>query len=119
MATKKKTSQAQRAASGSVKKPASGKNTKQNAKPVQKKKPEKEKVRLPARLISSTVIAALFVLFLVMFLNPDGALVKLIYDFVHGMFGCVSFYVSIPLINSEQSIDIILLKKDFLYSVQF
>ena len=93
MATKKSTSQAQRAASGSSRKPAAGKNTKQSAKSVQKTKPQKEKVHIPARLISSTVIAALFVLFLVMFLNPDGALIKLIYDVVLGLFGCVAFYI--------------------------
>ena len=96
MATKKSTSQAQRAASGSSRKPAAGKNTKQSAKSVQQTKPQKEKVHIPARLISSTVIAALFVLFLVMFLNPDGALIKLIYDVVLGLFGCVAFYISIP-----------------------
>ena len=99
MATKK-TSQAQRAASGSSKKPAPAKNTKQNSKTAISKKPEKEKVHIPVRLISSTVIAALFVLFLVMFLNPDGALVKLIYNFVLGLFGRVAFYISIPALLS-------------------
>ena len=94
MATKKKTSQAQRAASGSTKTTA-GKNTKKGAKTTPQKQ-TKEKVKLPARLISSLVIAGLFVLFLVMFLNPDGALVKLAYSFVQGLFGRVAFYVSIP-----------------------
>ena len=90
MATKKKTSQAQRAASGSTKTTA-GKNTKKGAKAAPQKQ-TKEKVKLPARLISSMVIAGLFVLFLVMFLNPDGALVKLAYSFVQGLFGRVAFY---------------------------
>ena len=117
MATKKNTSQAQRAASGSSKKSASIKNTKQPSKAVINKKPEKEKVHIPARLISSTVIAALFVLFLVMFLNPDGALVKLIYDFVLGLFGHVlsSAFSSViqPMVctcvSSDRSISLYLL----------
>ena len=98
MATKKTTSQAQRAASGSGKS-AAGKNTKKSTSSASKQvaqKKAKEKVKLPARLISSLVIAGLFVLFLVMFLNPDGALVKLVFNFVQGLFGRVTFYVSIP-----------------------
>ena len=92
MAAKKTPSQAQRAASGSSKNGSGRKNTK----PMQKKKAQKEKVHIPARLISSAIIAALFILFLVMFLNPDGALVKLVYHVVLGLFGCVAFYISIP-----------------------
>ena len=101
MATKKPTSQAQRAASSATK---SGKQTtksaskKPSAQPQKKQMPAKEKVHVPVRLISSTVIAALFVLFLVMFLNPDGALIKLIYDFIQGLFGNVAFYISIPVL---------------------
>ena len=105
MATKKAASQRQKASSNTRKNgDATKKNTKttakadikQSAKP-QVKKPEKEKVHIPVRLISSTVIAALFVLFLVMFLNPDGALVKFIYSYcILGLFGSVTFYVSIP-----------------------
>ncbi|MBE6977194.1 MAG: DNA translocase FtsK [Ruminococcaceae bacterium] len=101
MATKKTTSQAQRAASSTAKgskqttKSASGKKVSQSQK---KQIPAKEKVHVPVRLISSTVIAALFVLFLVMFLNPDGALIKLVYHFIQGLFGNVAFYISIPVL---------------------
>ena len=89
MATKKPVSQAQKTSSNTKKNvDTSKKNTKTAAKATGKqtakpsvKKAEEEKVHIPVRLISSTVIAAMFVLFLVMFLNPDGALVKFIYNY--------------------------------------
>ncbi len=59
-------------------------------------KPRKEKTKLPKRLINSIVAAALFVLFLVTFINKDGTLVKLIYQLILGLFGSVTFYISIP-----------------------
>ena len=99
MATKKSPSQAQRATSGASRGGAQGsKPTAQNRSVQASKngKNVKEKVNIPVRLITSTVIAALFVLFLVMFLNPDGALIKLIYSFIMGLFGNVAFYISIP-----------------------
>ena len=91
MATKKSTTQA-RKASTSYSKSGSSRNVKYS-KPLAK---QKEKIKLPTRLVTSTIIAALFVVFLVMFLNPDGALVKLVYSFVQGAFGRVTFYISIP-----------------------
>jgi virulence-associated protein VapD len=105
MATKKPVSQAQKTSSNTKKNvDTSKKNTKTAAKATGKqtakpsvKKAEQEKVHIPVRLISSTVIAAMFVLFLVMFLNPDGALVKFIYNYcILGLFGSIAFYVSIP-----------------------
>ncbi len=63
---------------------------------VAEQKPVKEKTRLPKRLINSIVAAALFVLFLAIFMNPDGTLIKLVYQLFLGLFGSVTFYVSIP-----------------------
>ncbi len=57
---------------------------------------EPEQVIFPPRLISSAIAIVLFILFVVMFLNPDGALVNLFYSFVLGLVGKVAFYVSIP-----------------------
>ena len=88
---KKTTSQAQRAASKSKKsKAVSAEKTQTNV------QPQEQPFRVPPRLISSVVCAALFVLFLVTFLNQEGVLTKLIYHFVLGMFGEVCFYISIP-----------------------
>ncbi len=63
---------------------------------VAEQKPQKEKTKLPKRLISSVVSLALFVLFLVTFINRDGVLVKLLYQLLLGLFGSVTFYISIP-----------------------
>ncbi len=89
MADKKSKSQAQKAAMG--KKQKKGSTDKSTA----VKKAEKQRV-FPVRLITSLVCLVLFVLFLVMFLQPDGILVKLLQNFVLGLIGNVSFYVAIP-----------------------
>ena len=91
MAQKKGATQAQRAASKMKKnKPASTKTTKQDV------AQQEQKFQVPPRVISSVVCGALFVFFLVIFMNQDGALTKLIYHFILGMFGEICFYVSIP-----------------------
>ncbi len=94
MAEQKKKSQAQKAAASgkrsTAKKPEPKKNTAKAD-----KKPEEGFV-FPPRLISSVIALALFVLFLVMFLNPDGALVNLIHKFLLGLVGNIAFYISIP-----------------------
>ncbi len=63
---------------------------------VTEQKPKREKTKLPKRLINSIVAAALFVLFLAIFMNPDGTLIKLVYQLFLGLFGSVTFYISIP-----------------------
>ena len=89
MAQKKSVSQAQQAVNKSKK---SSSARKQNTKPAQEEKQQ----AIPARVISSIVCGALFVLFLVIFMNQDGALTNLFYRFLLGMFGEISFYVAIP-----------------------
>ena len=91
MAQKKATTQAQRAASKSKNSKYGNGNKSQKA--VQS---EEQKFQFPPRLISSVICGALFVLFLVIFMNQDGALTKLIYQFLLGLFGEICFYVSIP-----------------------
>ena len=51
--------------------------------------------RLPVRVIASVVSAGLFILFLVIGIKPDGALLKLIQSILLGLIGKVSFYFSI------------------------
>ncbi len=92
MAQKKSASQAQKAAAKSKSNKTAPTKKGKNA-----PKPE-EKVVIPPRLISSVVCAALFLLFLIIFLNQDGALTKLVYHVILGIFGSVSFYIAIPVL---------------------
>ena len=94
MAQKKTTSKAAQVASSAKKTPNHSK-----ASPDKHKKgqPEPEnKKEIPIRLITSLVSLALFLLFGVIFFNPDGAIIGLIYKLLLGLFGKVTFYVSIP-----------------------
>ncbi len=94
MAQKKTTSQAQKAASKSkAKSKTSQNNESKTKKPAEQ---EEQKFQIPPRFISSAIFGGLFVLFLVIFFNHDGALIKLIYNFLLGLFGEVCFYISIP-----------------------
>ena len=64
------------------------------------KQPEKvdKGTRVPIRFFTASAAISLFVIFVVMLFNPDGALISLIHDFVLGMIGPVGFYVSIPVL---------------------
>ncbi len=88
MAVEKKKTQAQRAVSGKQtgKKSSSGKEN---------KKPSHDS-QIPVRLITSAVCLVLFIVFLVMFLNPEGALVVFFMNIILGLVGKVSFYIAIP-----------------------
>ena len=88
MAEKKKKTQAEQAASSKTKK-SSGKASK----PVQQEMNENV---VPVRLITSLACLAVFILFLVIFLQPEGAITKLLERVIFGLIGSVSFYVSIP-----------------------
>ena len=101
MATKKKASQAVKTVES--KKKSASKNVKSTAKKQepQKKEPVQQepvkKERIPVRVISSLLTLALFVIFLVVLLKPDGVLTKLVYEnLILGMFGNIAFYISIP-----------------------
>ena len=97
MAQKKQPSHAEKAAAAAKRKSSasrSGSKSK-NAESSSAKK-EQLQPQIPLRFITSSVCLMLFVVFLVMLFNPDGALVKLIYSFVLGMIGKAGFYFSIP-----------------------
>ncbi len=100
MAEKKNKSQAEKAVSSANSKKST--NNKSNAKnSSQDKKPDKKVAAEPksvisARLIGCGISLALFVVFLVIFLEPEGALVKLVANFIYGLVGKVAFIVTIP-----------------------
>ncbi len=94
MATKKRKSQAERVVSA-----AREKDKKSKAKSAAKKNTktkEEAKWSVPARAISGTVFLGLFVLFLVMYVNPVGVVIKPIEAMLHGLLGRVGFVVMIP-----------------------
>ncbi len=97
MAEHKRKSQAEQAAARAKQNP---KNAAPKKAKVDSKKTESEKRerKIPLRVISSILFIALFVLFLVIFFNPEGALIKLIEELVYGLFGKTGFVISIPIL---------------------
>ncbi len=92
MANKKQKSQAEKAVMSKNKKKPSGRKSSNQKNKVELGKP----FEFPVRLITSVVCLALFIIFLVMFLQPDGILVELFQAFVLGLIGNIAFCVSIP-----------------------
>ena len=96
MADQKRKSQAEKAVSAakSNKNKGNAGKTGKNAKNKNSVQPKERLV--PVRLICAVVALGLFVLFLVIFLKPEGALTRIIEGFVLGMIGQIGFYVAIP-----------------------
>jgi len=92
MADKKRKSQAEKAAAAAKK--SSGKSNK--ASKQGKNAPAKKERRVPIRVISSLIFLSLFVLFTVIALWPEGAIVKALDKVIHGVFGNACFIISIP-----------------------
>ena len=92
MANKKRKSQAEKAASAKSKKTA---NQMPQKKGTTEKAVQKERV-VPTRFITSAVFLALFVVFLVIYLSPEGILNQLLESVIVGLFGWVGYIVSIP-----------------------
>lgn len=101
MAQSKKTSRADKAVSDKQKNiPA----------PKQERKPKKASTKAPkvttqfkkaandgaSDIVAACIYAVLFILYLVICLNPDGFLLKIIQSVVLGLFGQAGFYFSIP-----------------------
>lgn len=96
MAEKKK-SQAEKAASAAKSKSTSQKGSgAKKATAKGKSVPIAKTSNVPVRLISSVVFLGLFILFLVIFLAPEGAIITALDNFMHGLFGSAGFIVSIP-----------------------
>ena len=98
MATKKPKTQAERAASTAKTKASATKNSASGKKgsAAAARQSEKNGRAVPARLISSVVFLSLFILFLVIFFAPEGAILTLLATFFRGLFGKAAFIVSIP-----------------------
>lgn len=97
MAEKKKKSQAEKAvSSANNSKKSSAKSTANNSSKETKKETADKNSLVSGRLLICGICLALFVLFLVIFLEPEGALVKLIAHILYGLIGKVAFLVSIP-----------------------
>lgn len=97
MAEKKNRSQAEKAASAAKSKSTAKKgSTAKKSASKGKSSPIKQQSGVPSRLISSMVFLSLFILFLVIFLAPEGAIITALDNFIHGLFGRAGFIVSIP-----------------------
>ena len=95
MAQKKKTSKAAQVASSAKKKNVSYKKSTGKSWASSADAPEKKR-EVPLRLITSLISLGLFVLFGIIFFNPDGAIIGALYKLLLGLFGKVAFYISIP-----------------------
>ncbi len=94
MAEKNSKSQAERAASSARAKRKTAGKTGKNAK--SEKKSVQEEPAIPLRFITSGVCLGLFILFLAIFMNSSGALLKLIRSVITGLIGNAAFVISIP-----------------------
>ncbi len=94
MAAKKKKSRAEQAASAAKEKAYKNKKKSSGAKNSKEGKDN----AVPVRLITSVVFLGMFILFLVIFFNPDGALTSLLANIVQGILGQIGFAVSIPVL---------------------
>ena len=63
-----------------------------------------EEKQIPPRLISSLVFLGMFILFLIIFFNDEGAITHLIANLVRGLFGDIGFIISIPAGTSVTSL---------------
>ena len=108
MAEKKTATRAEKAVSEAKKKKnahsadtKSAESAKSKAAEPTKQKPVEildENTKIPGRVIYAVVCLGLFVLFLVMGINPEGAVLKFFLRILLGLIGKVGFYFSIPAI---------------------
>ncbi len=100
MAEKKTASRAEQAVSGAKKKTASGSASKSSGKKSAPAKSAKYKTEyepaVPPHFLIAAVSILLFALFVVISVNPDGALLKIIQSVVLGLVGQAGFYFAIP-----------------------
>jgi len=96
MADNKKKSQAEKAVSA-----AKGKSTSSKPSANKEKKteatPAKERL-VPVRFYTAATFLGLFILFLVISLNQEGALTGFVCDLLYGMIGVAGFIISIPVL---------------------
>ncbi len=96
MSSKNSKTQAEKAANSAQKKRITNRS-KTSKTPVNKTiQKTKQEHTIPVRFITSTLFLGLFIVFLVIFFLPEGAIIKLFNDLVHGLIGRAGFVVSIP-----------------------
>ncbi len=95
MADKKKKSQAEKAVSAAKGKgkPTHSKKTDKS----QEKQTQKERT-IPVRFYSAATFLTVFVLFLIISMNQEGALTGLICNLIYGLIGVAGFLISIPVL---------------------
>ena len=94
---KKKTAAPKSNGESSAKKPAANAKKGKEAKKTPAVKTEYEK-SIPSGVWVSVISISLFILFLVISIKPEGALLKLIQSLVLGLIGQAGFYFSIPML---------------------
>ena len=97
MASKKQKTQAEKTASAAKNK-SSSKNTAHNKKMSTVEKQSVTQSKLPVRLISSIVLLALAIVFIVILFASEGALLKVVESVIHGLIGRTGFILSIPVL---------------------
>ena len=101
MAEQKHKSQAEKAASAAkTNKKKTSKTVTANNKMLSsgkvQKKDTQDRPAIPVRVITSVVFLAVFVVFLVIFFEPEGVIIKLLEELICGILGKTAFLVSIP-----------------------
>ena len=94
---KKKTADTQSNGKSSAKKPAANGKKGSTAKKSPAVKTEYES-SIPSGVLTPVISLGLFILFLVISINPDGALLKVVQSVVLGLIGQAGFYFSIPML---------------------
>ncbi len=95
MAEKKVKSQAEKVASAQKDKANKKQASAKKEENVKVKMPPKER-QIPIRVITSVIFFFAFVLLLIIFFKPEGALINFLMAFVHGLVGRTGFIVAIP-----------------------
>ena len=102
MANKKKTTRAEKAVSATkqkqsaAKKNSNGKNSSKSGKNTAAK--ETTGFSIPVRFVTAVICMGLFILFGVIALNPEGALVTIFGNLIMGLIGKAAFLVAIPVL---------------------
>lgn len=101
MAEKKQTSKAEKVVNETKKKvSSSGTSSKPKKKPAPAKKKPNVKTEyenpIPSTLITAFLSIALFVLFVIIAVNPDGVLLRFVKSIILGLIGQAGFYFAIP-----------------------
>lgn len=99
MAEQKRKSQAEKAATAAKSKKSAGGKSNSSKKSGTSKQTEaavEQETAFPVRLITAGICLALFILFLAIFLEPDGWLTQLVESVLLGIIGRMGFIVSIP-----------------------